>query len=196
MRLKKCKKCGAAYLSTNYNRTLCPACTAASRATSIRPRTCRQCGAVFDGGPRAWYCPDCREVRRKERDKNYKKTGTIRPLGSVDHCVVCGQEYVVKSSRQKYCPDCAPDAVKEIVRAAARARAAERGRPEGPRSGPKICVICGKPFSPGTPAITCSPECRKLRLSRAWADADIARGRYTTPSKIKRLDKDDKEGTP
>jgi rubrerythrin len=26
----------------------------------IRTRTCRQCGKEFQGGPRAWYCPECR----------------------------------------------------------------------------------------------------------------------------------------
>lgn len=89
----------------------------------VKPRTCRQCGAVFDGGPRAWYCPACRKERARQSDARYRSKGCVadRPLGSTDKCVRCGSEYVVKSARQKYCPDCAYDAVREADRPASRA---------------------------------------------------------------------------
>lgn len=86
-------------------------------AAVILPRTCRQCGAVFDGGPRAWYCPMCRAERAKEASARYKRKGKAdRPLGSVDKCVICGKEYTVNSARQKYCSDCAYEAVRAIDR--------------------------------------------------------------------------------
>ena len=44
-----------------------------------------------------------------------------RPLGSIDKCVRCGAEYVVKSARQKYCPDCAYEGVREADRPMSRA---------------------------------------------------------------------------
>lgn len=84
----------------------------------VKDRVCRQCGMVFRGGPRAWYCPDCRAERQHDADARYRSKGrkADRPLGSIDHCTVCGNPYTVKAARQKYCPDCA----KEAVRAADR----------------------------------------------------------------------------
>lgn len=90
-------------------------------AVVVKDRTCRQCGAVFSGGPRAWYCPACRSVRAKEADRRRKASGIARPLGSTDICTVCGKPYVVRSSRQKYCPDCAYEAVRAVDRPASRA---------------------------------------------------------------------------
>lgn len=92
-------------------------------APVVLPRTCRQCGTIFNGGPRAWYCPDCRLERRREADRRLAARGRVplRPLGSIDKCTVCGKDYIVNSSNQKYCPECAYDAVREIDRAASRA---------------------------------------------------------------------------
>lgn len=80
----------------------------------VKERICRQCGAVFQGGPRAWYCPDCRAERQHDADARYRSKGrkADRPLGSIDHCTVCGNPYTVKAARQKYCPACAHDAVR------------------------------------------------------------------------------------
>ena len=195
MRLKKCLKCGKLFNTAKNEQAMCDDCLAATKSSTIRPRTCRQCGAVFDGGPRAWYCPTCREIRKKADAKRYRKTGASRPLGSIDRCTVCGKEYVVNGGRQRYCPDCAPEAVREVDRAASRAWNAAHDwkakRRETPRNGQKVCVICGQPVPPGTPAVTCSPECNKLRLKRLWDDADIRRGKRKSPTTVKRLDKDD-----
>lgn len=92
-------------------------------AVVVKPRTCRQCGTVFDGGPRAWYCPECRETRQREADARYRSKGrkADRPIGSMDRCSRCGAEYVVKSARQKYCPDCAYEGVREADRPASKA---------------------------------------------------------------------------
>lgn len=87
--------------------------------SNLHPRTCRQCEAIFDGGPRAWYCPICREDRRRKASRDGKRrerARETRPLGSKDSCAVCGKEYVVNSGKQKYCPTCAPEAVAEIDR--------------------------------------------------------------------------------
>ncbi len=92
-------------------------------AVVVKPRTCRECGAVFDGGPRAWYCPDCRQARQKAAAARYNAKGrkADRPIGSTDQCVICGKDYVVKAARQKYCPACAYEAVREVDRPASRA---------------------------------------------------------------------------
>lgn len=92
-------------------------------AVVVKPRVCRQCGAVFDGGPRAWYCPACRTERTRDANRRYRAKGrkADRTLGSTDKCVRCGQDYIVKSSRQKYCPSCAYEAVREADRPMSRA---------------------------------------------------------------------------
>ena len=80
------------------------------------PRTCRECGVVFDGGPRAWYCPKCREMRKKLQKDRYnerRKRGLSLSLGeSVGRCEVCGCEFIYASARQRYCPACAKEAIK------------------------------------------------------------------------------------
>jgi hypothetical protein len=90
-------------------------------AVVVKDRTCRQCGAIFMGGPRAWYCPVCRTARAKQSKQRYLASGPSRPLGSIDYCKVCGNPYTVNSARQKYCPDCAYEAVRSVDRPASRA---------------------------------------------------------------------------
>ena len=90
-------------------------------AVVVKDRTCRQCGSTFAGGPRAWYCPACREERAKESGRRYKASGAFRPLGSTDICTICGKPYTVNSARQKYCPDCAYEAVRAADRPASKA---------------------------------------------------------------------------
>lgn len=33
-------------------------------------RICKECGIKFSGGPRAWYCPNCRKERQKKQAEN------------------------------------------------------------------------------------------------------------------------------
>jgi hypothetical protein len=69
-------------------------------------RVCKECGKTFSGGPRAWYCPNCRAVRQREQNRKHKQKKPERPLGSIDICQNCGKPYRVASGLQKYCPDC------------------------------------------------------------------------------------------
>lgn len=195
MRLKKCISCGKLF-QARPDQAKCEDCIASARATTLRPRVCRQCGITFDGGPRAWYCPACRAERQRIRNAARRKTGARRPLGSIDKCIVCGKEYVVEAGLQKYCKDCAPEAIRAIDREQSKKWNKENGyyearRAQG-RNGVKICVICGGVIPPGSNAVTCSPECHRQRLRLSWAEADQKRGINTTiPGKIKRLDKED-----
>lgn len=84
---------------------------------NLLPRTCRMCGTTFTGGPRAWYCPTCRSLRRKEADirmKAKKKTLDYLPLGSIIQCEICGKDIIKKGGRQRYCEECAAIHLKEI----------------------------------------------------------------------------------
>lgn len=77
-------------------------------------RICCVCGRTFSGGPRSWYCPECREDRRREREKKYRSGPAKRPLGSYDICENCGEQYIVASGLQKYCPACQQKMHKKI----------------------------------------------------------------------------------
>ena len=188
MRLHRCKECGINFETTKVDAHLCPDCAKKSKAsTHSRPRTCRTCGAVFMGGPRAWFCPECRHERKLQQSRDHKKRGgPARQLGSIDLCVRCGAEYVVCSGLQKYCPVCADIAVKEVTAPKKReymaARAEEYNRTrKKKRKDRKVCVVCGKPFSPGTATVTCSEECKKRHRSEQWAMADYLRGKRSSP---------------
>lgn len=111
---RKCPECGTEFFGTTGS-VLCPACQKSKIVSStIRERTCIICGRTFDGGPRAKRCPECRILVRKENAAKYRKSGPMRPLGSIDCCKRCGKEYVVRTGRQKYCSDkCAQISVKE-----------------------------------------------------------------------------------
>lgn len=190
MRLRSCKRCGKPYETDRPDTIFCPACSAAShKSAPVRTRVCRQCGVTFPGGPRAWYCPACRDERRREADKRRKRSGPSRPLGSVDICKRCGKEYPVEGSRQMYCKDCAEIAVTEKVRAHKRDyneanRDALNDHKREVRVFRKVCVICGAVFDADTPTVTCSPECAKKLRKLRQDETDIRRGRRKTPAGV------------
>ena len=139
---------------------------------NMRKRICRNCGTEFIGGPRAWYCPECRSKRKKEQVKHYRKHGFNRHLGDVDICQKCGKEYIITGGLQKYCPDCKDAAIAEIdsqqgsAYYSAHKDSINPIRYESRKVKTKICYVCGKSFDPkGRPVKTCSEECAK-RLSR------------------------------
>lgn len=191
MRLRNCKRCGTPYETDRPGTYLCPACSVeAKRETVIRDRICRQCGAVFPGGPRAWYCPSCRADRQRDADRRSKRTGPARPLGSTDTCKRCGGEYVVESGRQLYCKRCAEIAVRETVRAhkieyTAENRDRLNAHKQAMRTDRKVCVVCGSVFDADTPTVTCSPSCAaKLRRQRQ-EESDIRRGKRKSAVGVK-----------
>lgn len=194
MRTKKCITCGKVFSTDRAEQAKCDDCLAAARSTTLRTRTCHTCGAAFTGGPRARYCPTCRAERQKTRERKYYASGYSRHLGDVDNCVICGGEYVIQSGLQKYCPKCAPDAVREVDRAQSNRWNAEHDyrakRHETPRRGVKVCVVCGREIVPGTPTVTCSPECAAAHRKEAQLRADAKRRgqnrKKSTPTEAKK----------
>ena len=84
---------------------------------NILPRVCRECGRSFLGGPRAWYCPECREERRRKQDREFKerkRAGKVIPNGSLLKCEICGRKIVKKSGLQRFCGECAAEHLKKI----------------------------------------------------------------------------------
>lgn len=180
-----CQRCGREFASRSRDNNLCPDCSVAyHKQATLKPRVCRQCGATFLGGPRAWYCPDCRAERRAEADRRAKANGPQRPIGSIDKCEACGGEYIVTSGNQKYCPSCKEAATAENIRRRAREygeehrdRLRQQTKERRASSRAKVCIICGKKFECSTPRVTCSDECDQLRRKLRQAEADIRRGR-------------------
>lgn len=120
---------------------------------NLLPRKCRSCGSEFIGGPRAWYCPVCREKRKKEADRQAKvrqKSKAYIPLGTIIQCEMCGIDIIKKSGRQKYCAECGkihlkkvdnqqslewnknhPDKMKKINKELRKRRYSEEGKQSG-----------------------------------------------------------------
>ncbi len=146
-------------------------------------RICKQCGRIFSGGPRAWYCPDCRHERKKESERRHKKRGAMRPIGSTDRCINCGNPYTVMGGLQKYCPDCAPKCVAEIDRQQGLAlyhknkdkineqRYRKRQKPKKEIS----CVVCGKIFFGHANQKFCTEECRAKHKKEYSRDYERSR---------------------
>ncbi|PWM78654.1 MAG: hypothetical protein DBY32_04020 [Phascolarctobacterium sp.] len=164
--------------------------------TNMAERTCTVCGIKFLGGPSAKYCPECRLKIRRERDREQKRRGTRRPIGSIDVCAACGKEYIVESGKQKYCPECAAEEIKKKDRERGKEYAAEQRakNPDKVREWKRRkyydtkCIICGKAFTPtNARRKTCSDECqqmwRRYRTALAKWKYDAKRGeRYNMPT--------------
>lgn len=133
-------------------------------------RVCKQCGRTFSGGPRAWFCPDCRYERNKEKNRIHHQNGPMRKIGSIDYCVNCGKTYTVTSGLQKYCTDCAPLCVAEVD----RCQGLDYYYQNKGYINPQICIkrrkskneikckICGKVFLGYKHQKFCSDECREI----------------------------------
>lgn len=178
---RACQVCGKPFyggLDCNY----CPECARVKKLdTVVKIRICQDCGIEFYGGPRARRCPECAYKAQQETNRRHKKTGTKRPLGSVDKCVMCGKEYIVVSGRQKYCSDaCQRKGVLEWQREHKRGYSKTSGqdvkKQERRKQAQKICVYCLRPFTSDKPTNTCSDYCRMEQAKLIQCIADINRG--------------------
>lgn len=178
---RNCKHCGKIYYG-GVDSLYCPECAQMARKNNVvRDRICIDCGTTFPGGPRARRCPECRHVAMLEASRRSRQRGTIRPLGSVDVCPVCGQEYIVVSGRQKYCSDnCQRAAVLEWQRErkkeyntdqrvvqARKSRRAERQ---------KVCAYCLRPFWESSSTNLCSNYCRSQQKQIQWCESEARQG--------------------
>ena len=141
------------------------------------PRTCRECGAVFDGGPRAWYCPECREKRRKIQKARYverRKRGLSITLGeSVGKCEVCGKDFIYAAARQRYCPDCAKGAWKASDQQQGLewyhkhmdlGKRRERRKESYVKKPPTSCPVCGSKLERSQKSY-CTERCARIAQS-------------------------------
>ena len=154
-------------------------------------RTCRQCGSEFLGGPRAWYCPTCREERKKRHDREFKerkRAGKVIPVGSSIRCETCGKDMIKNGGFHRFCDECAANHLKQVDNAQsiawnkshpAEALSAKRNS----KGKERTCVVCGKTFiGDGTRRNTCSSACKKEQTRQCRRRADIKRGKIQDPS--------------
>lgn len=179
--VRACQVCGNPFYGSpdcNY----CPSCARAKKLdTVVKIRICQDCGVEFFGGPRAKRCPNCARKAQQEVNRRCKKSGTKRPLGSVDKCVICGKEYTVVSGRQKYCSDvCQRKGVlewqREYKRGYNKASGQDVKKQERRKQAQKICVYCLRSFTSSTSTNVCSDYCRKEQAKLTQCIADIKRG--------------------
>lgn len=171
--------------------------------STLAKRTCRQCGTEFMGGPRAWYCPNCRAERTREADRRHKQKiralgHADRPLGSIDKCAICGEDYVVQAARQKYCKKCAPSAVRATDREQSRGwlkRAIEKHGEEYYKkylekkriwerensTKENSCPMCGEKIRG---RLYCSDDCRDAGKRYMYAKHNFKVGRAKTEPKF------------
>lgn len=149
---------------------------------NIYPRTCVECGRSFMGGPRAWYCPDCRAIRGKKTNAAYrarKREGKAREIGSADICKNCGKKYIVVGSLQKYCPECAPEMIKALDRVQGLEYYKKNKGTINPtrkivRRKPNFCEKCGKPIPAAGGQRFCD-ECKPAAEKEIYADLLVDR---------------------
>lgn len=143
-----------------------------TRCNMIQDRVCKACGATFQGGPRAYYCPKCRVIRKQEAKARYLnrlKSGDVRRIGSIDKCDRCGSPYTVESGLQRFCPPCQPIHAAEHDRQTALEFYRQNQKKINPvrnirrRKRDNRCVMCGKFFATSDGRNTCSPKCKRLR---------------------------------
>lgn len=179
--LRACLICGKPFQG-NTGCYYCSECAKMKKAdTVVRIRTCKDCGAEFPGGPRAKRCPDCAHKAQLETDRRHRQTGTRRPLGSIDKCIICGQEYTVTSGRQKYCSEaCQRKGVlawqKEHKKGYSKQSGQDIKKMERRKHAEKICVYCQRTFSSSTSTNLCSDYCRAEHRKMQQAIADAGKG--------------------
>lgn len=178
---RACQVCGKPFYGYRDN-FYCPDCAKIKRSDSVvKMRVCKDCGVEFLGGPRAKRCPECAYVAQQETDRQHKKIGTMRPIGSVDKCVICGSEYTVKSGRQKYCSEiCQRKGVlewqKEHKRGYDKLSGQNTKKQERRKQLKKICVYCLRTFTSDKSTNLCSEYCRNEQKKLQQCISDINRG--------------------
>ena len=140
-------------------------------------RICVRCNINFKGGPRAYFCPECRIIRRRETCNKYrarKRKGLTRKIGGIDKCERCGNNYTVEAGLQRFCIDCKLVHKLEYDRTTGLKYYHISKDISNPirnlrrQIGPIKCYWCGKEFISHVGSFTCSTECSKKRKNHLW----------------------------
>lgn len=182
--LRACMMCGKPFFGA-LDHFYCPTCTE-DRKINKPPlaKICKDCGSEFVGYSNERRCSRCVEAALQESYRKYwDNGGTQRPMGSIDKCVLCGKEYTVRSSSQKYCSDdCRRMAnvpkqkeyKKIYYRTSKRAAELKQRR----KQVTNICVYCLQPYkkSSGSSTNVCSDYCRLEHQKIKQYESYVKRG--------------------
>ena len=178
--VRVCQVCGKEFHGHPDNH-YCQDCAKSKKLdTVLRIRICQDCDAKFLGGPRASRCQNCAEKAAKENAKRFRQKGAARPLGSIDKCTICGEDYIVTAGRQKYCSKCQRIGILQWQREHKKdyhknpdivAKKQERRNQQE-----KVCIYCLRSFKANSPSSLCSDYCRKEQKKLVQCIADIKRG--------------------
>lgn len=173
-----CQNCGKPFDGsgdTHY----CRSCADTLKRNVIAERVCIDCGIKFHGGPKAIRCPDCREYARTHKKQGKAK----RPIGSVDHCCICGNPYIVTHGKQKYCgEDCARIGLlqyqKKRKKIYNKSESVQKQRREVRKNQSKLCKYCNAPFLINKSNLYyCSDYCRSEYQKIIQCRADMKQGK-------------------
>ena len=178
--LRKCLECGKAFYG-NIDNLYCPECARKKKIESVvKIRVCKDCKTEFYGGPRASRCPECAKKAQQQTNRQFKKSGPKRPLGSTDFCQRCGKEYTVTGGRQKFCDECKREALLEWQRERKKKYNQKTKQNEKKKEQralkKKICKYCLKEYYDSKPTNCCCDYCRSKQKEINQCEADIKRG--------------------
>lgn len=163
--------------------------------TTLMPQVCTICGAKYMGGPSALYCPSCREIKRREYERETRarqRAGRAIVLGeTVGICEKCGEKFVYQGPRQKYCKKCADEAIRENDRIKGRGNLRRTIEKHGQRYAdernaarrvlPKHCKICGVSLAGMQSNREYCDDCREVQIKYNNYVQDLKRRRAGKP---------------
>lgn len=163
--------------------------------TTLMPQVCTICGAKYMGGPSALYCPSCREIKRREYERESRarqRAGRAIVLGeTIGICEKCGEKFVYQGPRQKYCKKCADEAIRENDREKTRGWLRRTVKKHGRRYAdernaakkvpPKHCKICGVSLAGMQANREYCDDCREVQIKYNNYVQDLKRRRAGKP---------------
>ena len=148
----------------------------------LEKHICEDCGAEFEAGARAHFCPECRRKRNCESSRRYmdrkRKEKALQPPPPTKLSILRKQQSVLraKESRPKkvkvlkrtkrvICEDCG----REFVASPGARYCPEcrKKRMQANTMATRRCVVCGKEFVGGPRSLYCK-ECGIQRRHERW----------------------------
>lgn len=191
---KTCKKCGKDFIAFHVKTVLCDKCKQEfDEAHRLKPMTkkCALCGKEFTTiRKQVRYCSDaCRKKKnrmdydaRQKAERAERRAKLAASIGKTATCPICGNDFVKKIARQKYCSTKCSDVVKFEKLQEQRKSTRQTS----------TCPVCGKKFVPNSESqVCCSRSCGvKFRAVKAQS---ASAGKTNLNKGIEELDKEAKQ---
>lgn len=186
--IRACQKCGKSFFG-GTDKHFCDDCVKELKSNIFRERICIDCGITFLGAPKSKRCKDCQYQKNLKDKRRYSMNGPVRKIGDIDKCEICGNEYIVIASKQKYCSeDCKIKGLKkwekEHKKDYHKTPKIKANKQLKRDSQCKICKYCLKSFKSDIPDNTCSDFCKREHGKLLQAYADERRGIHRNIAKL------------